>query len=500
MADRPVLAFEDRSYGRAELDALTEGMARRLAGRGVRPGDRVALMSSNRPEFVIAIRALWRLGASAVLFSPAWRAGEVEYALGLTEPRHAVGDHEALAAVLPMLHLDEPIEPIEPVLPAGPGPGVDRGGAAGVGPVGAEVWPAPPPDAEALLVFSSGTTGLPKAVRHTHATFGAAVGQWRRALGMSGADRMQIATPPSHILGILNIITVLESGAWMRLHRRFDLDQVLRGIERDRVTIEMAVAPIALAMAAHPDLESFDLSSLRYIMWCATPVTPSVAESVTARTGVGWVTGYGSSEVPVFTCSPFAADELRGSPLDSVGRVVDGVELRVVDPDSGVVLPDGAIGEIQARSASAMVGYLPPEATAQAFQDDWYRTGDIGQVDADGWVRLTDRRKEMIKVRAFQVAPAEVETVLHSHPAVIDCAVFGVADDADGERVVAAVATRAPVEADELVALVGGRLASYKRPRHVLFVDEIPRLPSGKVLRRVLRARYEEVDARETAP
>ncbi|MCK9875360.1 AMP-binding protein [Frankia sp. Ag45/Mut15] len=480
MTDRVVLAFGERGYGRAEIEALTEGLARRLVARGVRPGDRVALMSSNRPEFVVAVRALWRVGAAAVLFSPTWRAGEVEDALALTEPRHAVGDHPALAAALPMLHLGEPIEAVTPGRPAA--------GSA----TGSPRWPVPRPDAEALLVFSSGTTGLPKAVRHTHASFDAAVGHWRRALGMTGADRMQIATPPSHILGILNIATVWAAGAWMRLHRRFDLDRVLRAIEADRVTIEMAVAPIALAIAGHPTLESFDLSSLRYIMWCATPVTPSVAESVTARTGVGWVTAYGASEVPLFTCTPPGRTSLTGAPLDSVGQAVDGVELRVVDPDRGVVLPVGATGELQARSASVMAGYLPAAATADVMVDGWYRTGDLGQVDADGWVRLTDRRKEMIKVRAFQVAPAEVEAVLHRHPAVADCAVFGVPDAADGEAVIAAVSTRAPVTADELIALVGGRLASYKRPRRVMFTDEIPRLPSGKVLRRVLRARYEE--------
>ncbi|MCM3882701.1 class I adenylate-forming enzyme family protein [Frankia sp. R82] len=473
MTDRPVLSFGERTYGRAELDALTEGLARRLVARGVHPGDRVALMSSNRPEFVVAVRALWRVGAAAVLFSPTWRAGEVEDALALTEARHAVGDHEALAAAMPMLSLDEPIEAAPPA------------GAAAA-------WPAPDPTAEALLVFSSGTTGLPKAVRHTHASFGAAVGHWRRALGMTATDRLQIATPPSHILGILNIATVWAAGAWMRLHRRFDLDRVLHAIEADRITIEMAVAPIALAIAGHPDLESFDLSSLRYIMWCATPVTPSVAESVTARTGVGWVTAYGASEVPLFTCTPPGRTSLTGAPLDSVGQPVAGVELRVVDPDSGVVLPVGATGELQARSASVMAGYLPAAATADVMVDGWYRTGDLGHVDVDGWVRLTDRRKEMIKVRAFQVAPAEVEAVLHRHPAVADCAVFGIPDAADGEAVVAAVTTRAPVAADELIALVGGRLASYKRPRRIVFTDAIPRLPSGKVLRRELRARYEE--------
>jgi acyl-CoA synthetase (AMP-forming)/AMP-acid ligase II len=136
-----------------------------------------------------------------------------------------------------------------------------------------------------------------------------------------------------------------------------------------------------------------------------------------------------------------------------------------------------------------MAGYLPSETTAEAFSDGWYRTGDVGHLDADGWLRITDRSKEMIKVRGFQVAPAEIEAVLHEHPAVEDCAVLGVPDTASGEAVVAAVKTCGPVDADELIALVADRLASYKSPSRVVFVPEIPRLPSGKVLRRVLKER-----------
>jgi acyl-CoA synthetase (AMP-forming)/AMP-acid ligase II len=246
----------------------------------------------------------------------------------------------------------------------------------------------------------------------------------------------------------------------------------------------MAVAPIALALAAHPRLESYDLSSLRYVMWCATPVTKSVAEAVTRRAGVNWVTAYGASEVPVITCN-----RLENARLDTVGRAVSGVDLRVVSLDDGTAVAPGELGEIQVRSDSRMAGYVPDSATAEAFSDGWYRTGDVGFVDAEGWLIITDRSKEMIKVRGFQVAPAEIEAVLHEHPAVEDCAVFGVTDTADGEAVVAAVRTHEPVDADALVTLVGNRLASYKRPARIVFVDEIPRLPSGKVLRRVLKER-----------
>ena len=253
----PALAFGERQYSLPELDALADGMAATLQQRGVRGGDRVALMSSNRPEFVVAVRAIWRLGAAVVLLSPAWKHREVEHALALTGPAFAVGDHPVLAELMPMVHLDDPISS------------------------GDERFTPPSADTDALLVFSSGTTGMPKAVRHTHSSFGAAIRHWRDALQMTGSDRMQIVTPASHILGLLNIMTALDTGAWLRLHPRFDVDLMLHHIGADRITIEMAVAPIALALASHPNLERFDLSSLRYIMWCATPVTPSVADAVT---------------------------------------------------------------------------------------------------------------------------------------------------------------------------------------------------------------------------
>ncbi len=310
---------------------------------------------------------------------------------------------------------------------------------------------------------------------------------WCTVLGLGPDDRFQVATPPSHILGLLNLLAAVSSGATVRLHRRFDLDEVLRRIASERMTLEMAVAPIALALANHPHLEDHDLSSLRYIMWGATPVTESVAEIVTERTGVRWLPAYGASELPVIAANP--VDRPEAWRLDSAGLPPDGVELRIADLDSGEILPPGEIGEIQVLSRSVMAGYLPDDATADAFADGWYRTGDVGWLEPEGWVHLTDRSKEMIKVNGFQVAPAEIEAVLLRHPAVLDCAVFGVADERAGEVPAAAVALdpARPVADGELQELVADSLATYKRLHYLVVVDEIPRLPSGKVLRRTLR-------------
>ncbi len=474
-----VLAGDER-WSFADLDVASNAFSCHLTGRGVVAGDRVAVMMSNRPEFVAAVHGISKVGAAAVLLSPAWKGTEVGHSLALTSPVHAVADGPSAALLAECMGRERVTD-------------LDDASAADAALSGHHDAP-PAADGgdtdEVVLVFSSGTTGLPKAVRHTHASIGHATAHWVRTLGLGPDDRFQVATPPSHILGLLNLLAAASAGATVRLHRRFDLDEVLHRIEAERMTLEMAVAPIALAMANHPHLEDFDLSSLRYIMWGATPVSESVAAVVTERTGVRWLPAYGASELPVIAGNPVGEpDRWR---LDSAGLPPEGVDLRVADLDSGAVLAPGEIGEIQVLSPSVMAGYLPEEATADAFADGWYRTGDVGWLEPEGWVHITDRSKEMIKVSGFQVAPAEIEEVLHGHPAVLDCAVFGLADERKGEVPVAVVRLDpdVPVGEGELADLVAGSLAGYKHLGHVVVVDEIPRLPSGKVLRRTLRDQW----------
>ena len=439
-------------------------------------------MSTNRVEFPIVVNAISRVGAAAVLLSPAWKDAEVSHGLALTSPRHAIADGDGVAILSRHLGDDSVTDLDSPAIQQTIRP-KDNGGA----PAKVAIPPNKSENEEVVLVFSSGTTGMPKAVRHSHASLGEATRQWVAVLGLTAEDRFQISTPPSHILGLLNLLAAAAAGARVRLHARFDLETELRSIEGERMTLEMAVAPIVLAMANHPNLESFDLSSLRYIMWGATPVSESVAEVVSARSGVRFLPAYGASEVPVLSCNP--ANRPEDWRLDSAGLPAPGVQLRVVGLETGDVLPSGETGEIQASSASRMLGYLPEEATDEVFDGEWYRTGDVGWLEREGWVHLTDRSKEMIKVSGFQVAPAEIEAVLHGHASVLDCAVFGVPDERAGEVPVAAVQIDPtnPVEAEALQALVASTLANYKQLRAIELVDAIPRLPSGKVLRRTLR-------------
>ncbi len=298
---------------------------------------------------------------------------------------------------------------------------------------------------------------------------------------------MQFFLPLFHIYGIAITGCTWTSAATITLFPRFDLDTMLSHIEQERVTLGFAAAPIAVAMANHPELEKYDLSSLRYMMWAATPIAEEVANRVTERSGIRWLHAYGTTEVPGLHCNPVdAPDRWR---LDTPGLPVSDLEVRVVDLETHDDVPVGTEGEIIVRGPHMMAGYLPAAADADAFVDGFVRTGDVGWVEPEGWIHITDRAKEMIKVSGFSVAPAEIEATLHGHPAVADCGVYGVPHPSKGEAPKAAVVLTAPgaATADDLRAYVAEKLAGYKHVEDIVFVDEIPRTTSGKVLRRTLK-------------
>ena len=250
-------------------------------------------MTSNRPEFVVTAHAVSKVGAAPVLLNSSWKAFEVGTALGLTGPRFGVADGPGAALLAQHLGGDAVLDLDDPAAAAvidrtSSAPPLGRVGGGRRRRVRLQLRDDRP---------AQGGAAHARVDRPRHRALG-------HALGLGPGDRFQVATPPSHILGLLNLLAAAAAGATVRLHRRFDLDEELRCIEEDRMTLEMAVAPIALAMANHPDLESYDLSSLRYIMWGATPITASVAEPVTARTGVRWLPAYGTSEVPVIAANP----------------------------------------------------------------------------------------------------------------------------------------------------------------------------------------------------
>ena len=419
--EKIALRFEDDVYTYRELDSTGNSFANALLALGFGPGTRVALAITNRPEWIIAQHGVSLAGGAVVLPNPSWKASEFEHAFALTHPDVVVAD-AALAEVLDAAGAPATRICVDDDAP----PGWLSFWDLVFGTPGRRPSPLPEAalDADYAYPFSSGTTGLPKAVRHTHRSLVAAVINWNSACAVREEDHVQFFLPLFHIYGIAITGCTWVSAATITLFPRFDLDTMLSHIEQTRVTLAFGAAPIAVAMANHPELEKYDLSSLRYMMWAATPIAEDVANTVTERTGIRWLGAYGATEVPGLHCNPVDYPD-RGR-LDSPGLPVSDLEVRVVDLETHEDVAPGTEGEIIVRGPHMMAGYLPAEADADAFLDGWMRTGDVGWVEPEGWIHITDRAKEMIKVSGFSVAPAEIEATLHGHPAVADCGVYGV--------------------------------------------------------------------------
>jgi acyl-CoA synthetase (AMP-forming)/AMP-acid ligase II len=339
-----------------------------------------------------------------------------------------------------------------------------------------------PPEALAILPFSSGTSGLPKGVMLTHGALVTAVRQVARGLRLTPDDVLLTVAPFSHVTGfVITLASALAAGAATVTLPRFAPETLLSLLERRRVSVLIVPPPVMPLLARHPRVDSLDLSALEMIGCGGAPLAADVQDAVAERlpravVGQGW----GLTESTAAGAIP---DRTRPTKPGSVGRIAPSTELRVLDPD------DEGRGELLLRGPQNMTGYLnAPEATAETLDPDgWLHTGDLGRVDVSGNVFVLDRLKELIKVDAQQVAPAELEALLATHPAVADCTVVGRPDARRGEVPVAVVVPRGDVEAGALVDWVAERVAPYKRLHDVRFAEAVPRTPSGKILRRVLR-------------
>ena len=457
----------------AELASRIERAAAGLAARGLRPGDVLALWAPNSPEWAIAALGAMAAGATVTGVSPV--AVERELAGQLMDSEASI-----LATVPARLPAAR-----EVAATAGAREVVALGEIEGDGP--APEVALDPTRAVALLPYSSGTTGLPKGVMLTHANLVAAVGQVRATLKLGPRDTIVAIAPFAHVMGfVITLSNALSAGATVVTLPSFGFDAFARLIERHSVTVIVGPPPMMAALAGHPAADAHDLSSLELIVSGGAPVPDEIARAVGERLpGAVVRLGYGLTETTATVTAPDR--ELAVAP-GSVGRAMPSTELRVVDPETGADLGPGEPGELWVRGPQTMAGYLHrADATAAMIDaDGWLRTGDLVVVDEDGQLFVVDRLKELIKVNAFQVAPAELEAVLATHPAVADAAVIGRPDAATGEAPVAVVVAREALEAQDVMAWVAARVAPYKRIRAVRFVDAIPRTPAGKILRRVL--------------
>jgi long-chain acyl-CoA synthetase len=492
------VVFRDVSLTYRELDALTDRFARALRRLGVGRGDHVCLFTTNCPEFVVAFYALARLGAVASPMNPSYREREVAYQLADAEAT-AVIVHEDLLPLVEAVRDRTPA--LRHVVVVGPGAG-PLGGAHRFADLveGVPAEPLPPlplgDDDLLALPYSSGTTGLPKGVMLSHRNLVVNNLQFVACIRLQPHDRLMLFLPLYHIYGAMLMGAAVCVGATAVLMPRFDPAECLGLVERHRVTLFFAVPPVLLGLTQWPDLKRYDLGSVRLTMVGAAPVAPELSRRFRELTGIPVVQGYGLTEAAPFThLNPIHDDALNVA--DSCGLAAHDTEQKIVDLETGArVLGPGEVGEICVRGPQVMRGYWKaPEATAAALRDGWLHTGDIGWADANGYTFIRDRKKEMIKYKGFGIAPAEIEALLLEHDGVADVAVIGKPDPEAGEVPKAFVVrhpARPELTAEALLDFARGRLAAFKTLHAIEFIDAIPKNPSGKILRRVLREREAE--------
>jgi len=483
--EKPALidGLTGRTLSYIQLWQGVQRVAGNLFKRGLKKGEVVALYSPNLPEYALAFHGVALAGGVVTTANPLYTADELAFQLRDSGAKFLI----TVDALL------------EKALPAAQQAGVQEVFTIGTDPRATsftellrDATPPPvsiqPREDLVVLPYSSGTTGLPKGVMLTHYNLVANMVQvLGSGVNLQSDERVIGILPFYHIYGMLVILNLcLYKGMTIVTLPRFDLELFLKTLQDYKIMRANLVPPIILALAKHPIVDQYDLSNLRIIMSGAAPLGEEVARACAERLGCIVLQGYGLTETsPVTHVNPEDPARIK---LASVGPPIASTECMIVDVGTGAPLGVRQEGEVWIRGPQVMRGYLNnPEATAATITPEgWLRTGDIGYVDEDGYFYIIDRVKELIKYKGLQVAPAELEAVLLSHPAVADVAVIPSPDEEAGEVPKAFVVLKAPATAEELMDYVAQRVAPFKKVRRIEFVEQIPKSPSGKILRRVL--------------
>jgi acyl-CoA synthetase (AMP-forming)/AMP-acid ligase II len=490
---KPALVCGERAWTWAALDARVDRVANALLGAGLAPGDRVAILAGNCPEFIEIYFACARTGIIAVPVNFRLLPHELAEILHHAEPRLLIVDcayAESARAVEPML----PTLGLRWTL----GPTALAGAAeydAVVGAATARTVTSPATENDTFAIFfTSGTTGLPKGAMVSHRNLEANAWNQFLADGSLATDVNLIGTPLYHMGAVFMAVTYMTLGCTQVVLPQFTPAGWLEAVARHGATVALLVPTILNSVLNEPRFAEFDLTSLRLVFYGGGPMPPAVLARAIERLHCRYTQGYGLTETLEATFLTGADHVLGGTPaqqrrLGSAGREAVGAEIRIVD-DAGNDLGPEMVGEVLVRSHSVISGYWRnPEENARVIRDGWFHTGDLGFLDAERYLYLVDRKKDMVVSGGVNIYTKEIEAALYQHPAVLEAAVIGLPDEQWGEAVTAIVVLRAnaTASAEELIEHCKGLLASYKKPRRVAFVAELPKNPSGKVLKRELR-------------
>jgi long-chain acyl-CoA synthetase len=478
--ERPAVRMDDLVLTYAQLHEAAGRMSTLLARAGLEPGDRVGIMLPNVPAFPIAFYGSLAAGAVVVPMNPLLKSREVGYYLSDSGAKIVLAWHTA-AGEATKGAADAGAQAITVATPdladllAGHDP--------------ARAWSSRGDDDDAVILYTSGTTGKPKGAELTHANLVRNAELTARTLLRNTPDDVMMGCLPLfHVFGLTcGLNATVAAGGTLTLLPRFDPAKALEIIHRDAVTIFEGVPTMYAAILHHPGADPAMAATLRVCVSGGASMPVEIMRGFEERFGCMILEGYGLSET-----SPVASfnhpDQVRKP--GSIGTPVEGVQLRLVD-EAGQTVPEGEIGEIAIRGHNVMKGYWhKPEATAEAMTGEgWFRTGDLAKVDSDGYYYIVDRKKDLIIRGGYNVYPREIEEVLHEHPAVAEVAVIGIPHAELGEEVAVAVALKPGASAtpDELRSFVKDKVAAYKYPRLVWLVDSLPKGPTGKILRREVR-------------
>lgn len=496
--DRVAWIWDDQTRTYGESNERADAIAHQLVSFGLVPGDRVALLMENRPEVMEAMFGCWKAGMAAAPLNARFTAQEIEYHVNDSGARALIVGAELAGVVTELRHL---LPSIEFVIQVG-GPSVcdhhdwDEIVVGHAGPPFPAVTVEP--DDLAWLAYTSGTTGCPKGAMLTHGVLVFEV------LGML-ADFFPLdvqhvgihAAPLTHGSGHVSLVFVAKGCSQVILSRTgFDVAMFLEMVERHRVNAMFLVPTMVKMIVQHPDVDSRDLSSLRWVFYGGSPMYVDDLRNAHNKLGSIFIQGFGQTESPMTgTVLPAAEHDLDGPfayRLASCGRARTGIQVRILD-DHDQQVPTGEIGEICIRGGTVMKGYWQrPEETAETLRNGWLHTGDLGRIDDHGYVYILDRSKDMVISGGLNIYPREIEEVMLTHPAVLEACAFGVPDEKWGEALTAHVVLMPGVDpADvDMLGFLNSRIAGYKKPKHVEFVALLAKTPYGKIDKKHIRAPY----------